>query len=85
VTVPPPQIECVLFNPSAISGCVNHSLRRKAHNTRLLSRAKFLHHLSKLLEGDLAVTVGIDLFHDFVDGLLTELLSEAQYFLDLGG
>jgi len=50
-----------------------------------LSIAEFLHHLSKLFEGYLAVAICIDLFHDFVDGLLAELLAEAQDFLNLWG
>ncbi len=48
-----------------------------------LSSAEFLHHLSKLLEGDLAVAICIDLFHDIVDGVLAELFAEAENFLDL--
>jgi hypothetical protein len=34
------------------------------------SSAEFLHHGGKLLEGDLTITIGIDLFDDVIDSIL---------------
>jgi hypothetical protein len=48
-----------------------------------ISIREFLHHLSELFEGDLAVSIRINLFNDVVDSLLTNSLSEAQNFFNL--
>ena len=49
----------------------------------IISIREFLHHLSELLEGDLAIAIRINLFNDIVDSLLANRLSETQNLLDL--
>jgi len=43
---------------------------------------ELLHHLSELLERDLAVTIRVNLLHDVIDCLLADCLSEAKDLLD---
>ena len=51
----------------------------------LRSRAEFLHHVGEFFEGNLPISIGINLLNNVVDCLLAHGLSEAQDLLDLAG
>ena len=48
-----------------------------------LSLDVFEHHLSEFIEGDLTITVGVNLSENLLDNFLVEVLAEGEHLLDL--